>query len=70
MKLINIISTVVVFFLLVWLISVLTTPRVKAHQRCSDFATQADAQQAYRLGATYLDRTHNGVACKSLLKRH
>lgn len=38
-----------------------------AADRCSDFTTQPEAQEAYNNGATWLDgNDHDGLACESL----
>lgn len=49
------------------------TAGAQARVKCSQFATQAEAQ-AYmqKHGARYLDRDHDGIACEHLTggKRH
>lgn len=41
-----------------------TVPAHAARYQCSDFATAEQVREAYRPGATYLDRDGDGHACE------
>ena len=47
------------------MLGVRVVPVVTERVQCSAFRSQADAQRAYRAGATWLDRDGDRLACEA-----